>query len=197
MLALWNLDLALADVVSTTLTLQLGEIRLAWWRERLEDLDSGIAPPAEPRLQAVAATLIPLGVTGAELSRLEFCWLALLTPFPWDDFVADALAQRGKILFGIGARLLGREAREAEALGAIWSLADGARHCSDARSSAFLRDRAKSAIAELPARRMPDELNPLTMFAFRRAYEVLHGDRSRWRGLFAALRYFTFGTLPR
>lgn len=196
MLALWKLDLAFADVVSTTLTVQLGAIRLAWWRERLEELDRGIGPPAEPRLQAVAATLIPAGITGAELAQLEFCWLGLFTPFPWDDLVADALAQRGKILFGIGARLLGRAPAEGEPFGEVWSLDDGARHCSDKQSRALLRDRAKSAVAELPRGRIPDELQPLTMVAFRRAYELLHGHRGRWRRLFAGLRYYIFGTLP-
>ena len=51
--ALWHLDLAFADVAATTSDPRLGAIRLAWWRERLEELDHGIVP-AEPRLQAVA-----------------------------------------------------------------------------------------------------------------------------------------------
>jgi len=184
-------------VVSTTIMPQLGAIRLAWWRERLEELDSAKAPPAEPRLQAVAATLIPTGVSGAELSRLEDCWLALLSPFPWGDAQAAALVERGAILFGIGARLLGREAEEGVPFGAVWSLADGARHCSDTQSRAFLVDRARSAIAELPRRRVPTELLPLTMIVGRRAYDLLYGDRRGWHRLLMALRYMIFGTFPR
>jgi 15-cis-phytoene synthase len=175
-------------VVSTTLTPQLGEIRLAWWRERLEDLDKGIGPPAEPRLQAVAATLIPAGVTGAELSRLEDRWLTLLSPFPWDDAQADAVSQRGAILFGIGARLLGGEAGEGEPLGAVWSLAEAAQHVSDAQSRALLRRHAQSAIATLPQRPIPDSLQPLKMIAARRTYDLLHGDGSRWHRLLWAIR---------
>jgi phytoene synthase len=197
MLALWNLDLAFADVVSTTLTEQLGAIRLAWWRERLEELDRGIAPPAEPRLRGVAATLIPAGVSGAELSRLEDCWLPLLRPFPWGNSEAEALVERGAILFGIGARLLGREAAEGEPFGAMWSLADGARHCSDPQSRAFLLDRAKSAIAKLPRGRTPIQLRPLTMIAGRRAYDLLHGGRPWWHRLLAAHRLSMFGIMPR
>lgn len=196
MRALWNIDLAFADVVSTTLTVQLGAIRLAWWRERLEELDTGMAPPAEPRLQAVAATLIPAGVSGEELSRLEYCWLSLLSPFPWDDLVADAIAQRGRILFGIGARLLGREAAEGEPFGVVWSLDDVARRCSDNESRALLRNRATSAIAELP-QRTPNGLLPLAMFVFRRAYELQHGDRYGWHRLFWAVRSYMSGRIPR
>ena len=55
---LWNLDLALADVVATTTEPALGAIRLAWWRERLEDLDAGKLPPGEPRLSAIARQLL-------------------------------------------------------------------------------------------------------------------------------------------
>ena len=194
--ALWDIDLAFADVFSTTMTPQLGAIRLAWWRERLEDLDRGIGPPAEPRLQAVAATLIPVGVTGSELSRLEDCWLTLLAPFPWGDVEADAIAERGAILFGIAARLLGREAAEGEPFGAVWSLADAAQHVSDPESRTVLCDRAKSAIAALPRRRMPGELSPITMIAVRRAYDLLHGGRGTWHRLLAGLRHSIFGSFP-
>ena len=195
MRALWTIDLAFADVVSTTLTVQLGAIRLAWWRERLEELDTGVAPPAEPRLQSVAARLTRAGVSGAELSRLEYCWLALLSPFPWDDLVADAVAQRGRILFGIGARLLGREAAEGEPFGVVWSLADVATRSSDPESRTLLRDRAKVAIADLP--QTPKGLLPLTMFVIRRAYELEHGDRYGWHRLLWAVRSITLGKIPR
>jgi len=194
--ALWDIDLAFADVVSTTLTVQLGAIRLAWWRERLEELDKGTEPPPERRLQAVAADLIPEGVSGTELAQLEYCWLALLNPFPWDDLVADAIALRGAILFGIGARLLGRAGAEGEPFGVVWSLADVARHCSDPPSRAFLIERAKSAIAKLPQRRIPIELQPLTMIVARRAYDLLHGDRGGWHRLLTWLRYSISGRMP-
>ena len=175
--------------------MQLGAIRLAWWRERLEELDKGIGPPAEPRLQAVSATLIPAGITGAELSRLEDCWLTLLNPFPWGDQEADAIAKRGAVLFGIGARLLGREAAEGEPFGQVWSLADAAQHVTDAQSRAVLCDRAKSGIATLP-RRTPSDLTPLTMIVVRETYDLLNGDRRGWHRYLAALRYIVLGRMP-
>lgn len=175
----------------------MGAIRLAWWRERLDELDRGVAAPAEPRLRAVAEELLPRGVTGSELSTLEDCWLALLDPFPWNGRVADALGRRGEILFAIGARLLGRAAHEAERCGAIWSLVDGIRHCSDPQSRQFLIGRAKTAIAELPRRRVPGELRPLTMIAAFAAYDVLHDGRGGWRRVASALRHSMFGIMPR
>ncbi len=86
---------------------RLGAIRMAWWRERLEQLDKGAEAPAEPRLQAVATELLPRGISGQELSRLEDAWLPLLEPFPWGGAQAEALKLRGRILFGLGAQLLG------------------------------------------------------------------------------------------
>jgi phytoene synthase len=173
----------------------LGAIRLAWWRERLEDLDRGVGPPAEPRLQAVAATLIPAGITGAELSRLEDCWLTLLNPFPWGAAEVDAVAERGALLFGIGARLLGREAPEGEPFGEVWSLADAAQHVSDGQSRAVLRERTNSALAALRPG-SPFELAPLKMIAFRETYDLLNGDRPGWHRFVAAFRYFMFRRFP-
>jgi phytoene synthase len=196
MLALWNLDLAFADVISTSSLAELGAIRLAWWRERLEQLDEGAPAPAEPRLEAVATTLISRGVSARELSRLEDCWLPLLGAFPWGEEVADGLRMRGAILFGVGARLLGREPAEAEPFGAIRSLVDGARHCTDAESRNFLLGRARTAISEAPGRRIPGELRPLTMIAAFAAYDALHKPAG-WRRVLSALRHSMFGIMPR
>lgn len=197
MLALWKLDLAFADVVSTSSIAELGAIRLAWWRERLEELDQGEPVPAEPRLQAVASELLPRGITGTELSQLEDCWLPLLEPFPWDDRQADALTLRGRLLFGIGARLLGWDSAEGEPFGAVWSLVDGIRHCTDRQSREFLIERAKSAISELPRRRVRGELRPLTMIAAFAAHDARHDGRGGWRRLRSALAHSVFGIMPR
>src|SRR5207248_10486220 len=96
----------------------------------------------EPRLSAIARQLLGRGITGAELSRLEDAWLRLLEPFPWGDEAAEGLRLRGRILFGIGARLLGGEPQHAEAAGALWSVVDGAIHCSDQPSREFLLQHA-------------------------------------------------------
>src|SRR4051812_18953651 len=135
---------------------------MAWWRERLEELDHRAAPPVEPTLQAVATDLLPRGVTGKELSLLEDAWLPLLEPFPWGENVAEGLKLRGRILFGIGARLLGGDPADGEAAGALWSLVDGARHCTDVHSRMFLLREAREVIADLPRTQPPKFLRRLT-----------------------------------
>jgi phytoene synthase len=193
--ALWNLDLAFADVVSTSTDPHLGAIRLAWWRERLEELDRGERAPAEPRLQAVASELLPRGVTGKELSQLEDAWLPALEPFPWGENQAAGLALRGRILFGIGAKLLGGEATAAEAAGAFWSLADGAAHCSDPGSRQSLLNDAQSALSAIP-KSLPRQLRPMTVLSALVAAD-LGRDGSGFRRISAAVRHRLFGTLPR
>ena len=199
--ALWNLDLAFADVVATSSDPGLGAIRLAWWRERLEELDAGTVP-SEPRLQAVARELVPRGITGEELSQLEDAWLPLLQPFPWGESQTDALKLRGRILFGIGARLLEGDPEDAEAAGALWSIVDAARHCGDTYARMFLLGEGRKAIAELPRTQPPKFLRRLTGLAAIAAHDVIrnrplelpYGDAGRAA---AAFLHYLRGTLPR
>lgn len=96
----------------------LGAIRLAWWREALERLDTKVPPP-EPRLQAVAAELLSRGVTGAILAELEDGWATLLDEEP----SAERIGERGVKLFAIGAKLLGSDDGKLEAAGRLYALA--------------------------------------------------------------------------
>jgi len=200
--ALWYLDLAFADVISTSSDPALGSIRLAWWREQLEALDAGGHPPAEPRLIAVGAELITCEVTGHELAKLEDSWAPLLEPFPWRNEVAEGLKHRGRILFGIGARILGGDSEDAETAGALWSLVDGARYCSDAHSRMFLLGQARLAIDELPRNQPPKSLRRLTGLAAVAAHDAIRNrplDLSGFdpgRGI-AAILHYRRGTLPR
>jgi phytoene synthase len=162
----------MADVVATSTEPALGAIRLAWWRERLVELDQAPASP-EPRLHGVTEHLLGRGVTGQELSELEACWRPLLEPFPWGKSVTDGLRQRGRILFGIGARILGWNPDDTKAAGALWSLVDGARNCSDFYSRTFLLDEARKAIAKLPRNKPPRAVRGMTVLAALAAHDVL------------------------
>lgn len=192
----------MADVVATTTEPALGAIRLAWWRERLEELDSDVPLPPEPRLAAVAKQLVPRGVSGHQLSGLEDTWLPLLGPFPWGDRVAEGLQLRGRILFRAGAQLLKGDPKHTEAAGALWSLVDGARHCSDVHSRIALLAEAKQAIAQLPRERPPMALRRLTGLAAIAAHDVIRNKpldlpyEDSGRGMAAFLHYWR-GTLPR
>jgi phytoene synthase len=191
--ALWNLDLAFADVVATSSDPRLGAIRLAWWRERLDDLDE-LKRPAEPRLEAVVAEILPRGISGHELTHLEGAWLPLLEPFPWGDRQAEALAVRGRLLFCIGARMLGSAPDEAARAGALWSLVDGARHCSDAKSREILRERAAAVLASI-GKPQPRRLRVLTVLAALAAADLLREGSGLTR-LSAAVKHRLLGILP-
>jgi 15-cis-phytoene synthase len=192
---LWNLDLAFADVISTSSDVRLGAIRLAWWRERLEELDQGQPAPPEPRLQAVASELIPLGVEGSELSHLEDAWLPLLEPFPWGHAQAEGMRLRGRILFNVGARLLGDDSDAVGDAGALWSLIDASQHCSSPASRRMLAQEASRALASQRGR-LPGRVRPLTILAALSAADLTRAGSSLGR-LSAAVRHRLFGTLPR
>ncbi len=189
-------------MVATSTQAALGAIRMAWWRERLEGLDVGAALPDEPRFQAVADQLLPRGISGAELSQLEIAWLPLLEPFPWRQDVAEGLQLRGRILFRLGARLLNGDAVDAEAAGALWSLVDGARHCSDVYSRIYLLGEARQALAELPTKKPPKSLRRLTGLTAIAAHDVITNrpltlpQPDSGRGM-AAIVHHLRGTLPR
>jgi 15-cis-phytoene synthase len=102
--ALFDIDDAMADVVARSTQPALAAIKLAWWRERLQELDRGKVP-AEPRLKAAVAELLPRGISGAELAELEDGWAALLEETP--DL--ERALNRGATLFGLAARLIGSD----------------------------------------------------------------------------------------
>ena len=102
--ALFAIDDALGDVVTSSTQPALGAIRLAWWREALERLDNAPAPP-EPRLGGAALELLPRGVTGAMLAELEDGWAALLD----DEPDTERISARGAKLFAVGSQLLGAD----------------------------------------------------------------------------------------
>lgn len=155
----------MGDVVRTTHEPQLGPIRLAWWRERLEELEGAGATPAEPRLQAVARELLPRGVSGHDIAGLEAGWLRLFDPFPWTSETGEAIWLRGNLLFGTAARLLGKPDEAAQAAGGLWALVDAARGCSDAESRGMLLAQARKVARGLAAARIARPLRPVTMLS--------------------------------
>jgi phytoene synthase len=59
LIALYALDHELARIPRVVRDPLMGEIRLAWWREGLEEIAAGKAPRAHPVLQALAAGGLP------------------------------------------------------------------------------------------------------------------------------------------
>lgn len=101
--ALFDVDDAMGAVVTNATQPALAAVKLAWWRERLEELDDRVVP-AEPRLAAAARELLPRRISGRELAELEEPWALLLNEKVVDR--APAVPQRASRLFGLAARLL-------------------------------------------------------------------------------------------
>lgn len=161
--ALWRLDAALGAVLAGGREPLISQIKLAWWRDALQALDDG-PPPGEPVLQAVAAELLPNGITGRELAAMEEGWALLLGEEPLGEAELSAYAAaRGGLLFRYSARLLG--AAEDERIrrgGEAWALADLCRHIGGKSE----RETARSACRErATSGQWPKPLRPLGMLA--------------------------------
>lgn len=173
--ALWKLDAALGAVLAGGREPMLSRIKLVWWRDALEALDRA-PPPAEPVLQAVAAQVLPRGITGRELSAMEEGWSVLLSPEPLTPAELESYAAgRGGTLFRLSARLLGHEAAVVEEAGRAWALADLARHSNEADANTALEAlRVLGSWGPIPAR-----LRPLGMLAALARRDAEPG-RPRW-----------------
>lgn len=181
---MFEIDDAMGDVVARSTQPALAAIKLAWWRERLEELDEGKIP-AEPRLEAAARELLPRGIRGADLARIERCWAHLLEAAP-DIWMAE---DRGEELFKCGGRLLGEAHDLLLPAGRMFAGVDYARR--------NLRTIERSKVV-MGGVKFPSALRPLTALAALavrdlsrggppfepeatpgRAFEVL---RHRWTG---------------
>lgn len=173
--ALWQLDDALGRVLANGREAMIARIRLAWWREALERLDRE-PPPKEPVLEAVAAHLLPAGLTGAELAEMEPGWAVLPgdQPITPDELESYAHARGGSI-FRLSAKLLGAELA-AEAAGEAWALVDLARHSTE-------RADIDAALTAARTRTLPTSwpkpLRPLGMIASLAARDLERGPE-RW-----------------
>jgi phytoene synthase len=164
--ALWRLDERLGSVVATTTEPMIGAIRLAWWREALEALDRG-SPPDEPLLREIAGTLLPLGISGAELAAIEAGWAALLEDDPPDGEAIERHGKlRGRLLFGLAARALGQgDSEEAAIAGEGWALIDLGSRIRDPQAAALARKRARECLSSLSGYRWPRALRALGALA--------------------------------
>jgi phytoene synthase len=162
--ALFDVDDALAEVVLTSTQPALGAIRLAWWREALQRLDTN-PPPPEPRLQAAAAELLPRGVGGGMLAALEDGWTTLLDEEPDIERVAD----RGVRLFSMAAMLLGTSHPRLETAGRLFA------YQQVARARLIEMQYPTEEMHMLAHRRFPRRLRPLTALARLAARDAKRG----------------------
>jgi 15-cis-phytoene synthase len=89
-IAVYALNDELARVGETVSQPLVGEIRLAWWRERLEGIVAGDAPPAQPVLLALRPAVASGQLPMALLDALVEARHADLEPRPFADDAALA-----------------------------------------------------------------------------------------------------------
>jgi len=182
--ALWALDEALGRVVAATTQPMIGQLRLTWWHERLCALDGG-ERLAEPVLAALAAHVLPPGVTGAALAELVDGWEALLEALPLGETgLADYAVRRGGVLFALSAGLLKGAVREGAGEG--WALIDFAGRCSDTDTAVRAWRMAGEQLAAPVAG--PKPLRILANLARARALVPLERTLSRWKMLIGILQ---------
>lgn len=123
-------------------------MRLAWWREALQRLDTA-PPPGEPVLQALAAAVLPHGVTGAALSEMVDGWEPLLGNLALPA-IGDHARLRGRALFETAGRLVAAAPGDPiAAAGEGWALVDLADNLSDAGLATAARDQAAAALGSI------------------------------------------------
>ena len=165
-LGLFALDSRLAQVVRSAREPILGQLRLAWWRERLAE---GTPRGGEP----VLALLAPMLASGQGLSALADGWEALLGEGPIEQTAIEHFAEGRATAYRLLARHLGAADASAEAERAArnWAMADLAAHLSAPEERAVAMAVAAAQDWRRPA--LPRALRPLT---------VLHGLARRHRG---------------
>lgn len=171
--ALWVIDDAMAAVVAGAGQPALAAIKLAWWREALARLDHDPAPP-EPRLRAVAETLLPLGVRGDAFGGLTAGWLALLDEHP----DAGAAGTAGACLFALQARLLGVDDPLLGQAGALAFLTRAMR-----RGVRTVADERAALLGSLRGRRISRGARPITLAARLAARDLAEPEGTPGRAL--------------
>ncbi len=125
--AVYALNDELARVGETVTQPLIGEIRLAWWRDRIEDLFAGRPVPAQPVLQALAAPIadgrLPQSLFEALIEARHLDLDA--APFADSAALARYLDGTAGAVMGLAARALSPEAPLAAVIqaGRAWGMA--------------------------------------------------------------------------
>lgn len=153
---LFALDRQLGDIVRTTEQPIVGQMRLTWWYETLERLDTGPAP-AQPLLQELAGTIGDGRISGRALATMTEGWEILLDPDRDDAGSLERFAQlRGATLFRAAATLAGQDDSAVESAGTLWAYADLAANVSVSAICARASEAALNLAEPVFARRWLD-----------------------------------------
>lgn len=185
-LAVMALDMRLAGIVRATHEPLLGQIRLAWWRDRL-----GEAPTSWPHGEPVLEALAEWGDDAARLAVLVDGWEALLGD---DGARVERLSTARSSAFAVLAERLGVGTRQAKQAAFGWSLID----CAEKLADPELRVEAADLIAgtDWPDLRLARALRPLQVL-YGLARRVRYAENAQLLGSpgagLAAMRIGLFG----
>ena len=185
-LALLALDARLAGVVRAAREPVLGQLRLAWWRERLADA-------APPRSEPLLALLSGWGEHRSGLIALVDGWEAMLGEAPLADTALAALAEGRASAAAALAQVCGATPHVGEVarLARGWGLGDLAAHVShpDERAAAV----AMLADHDWTPARLPRALRPLVVLHGLARRQREGADRLGLGALLSAMRLGIFG----
>jgi 15-cis-phytoene synthase len=138
--SLWALDARLGDQLRATREPALAQIRLRWWRDALDQMESP-GQAADPLL----ARLRFGWPDAAPLIALADVWEEWLCCEQDAAAAGEIAAQRGAILFAATVKAMAGAARRQADGGACWSLVDMALGCGDQTVARAMLDRAAAA----------------------------------------------------
>lgn len=171
--AIWRFDARLADLARTTSEPMIGQMRLAWWNEVVDD-PHGVKGRGEPTVDALRATS---AITAPGLAAMIDGWEVLVVESE------VGVAELRDYATGRGGGLFRALANVADApdwllrAGGVWALWDLSGHVGDAALAQAALDLARDAIpAEVgPWRR---EWKPLRIAYVLARQDVLAGRRA-------------------
>lgn len=191
-LVLLALDTRLAATVRATREPMLGQVRLAWWRDRLGE-DAVRWPAGEPLLAALGA--VWADAHGALIPLVDG-WEHMLGDAPLSTHSLDAMAQGRAGAFAALASQFGH-AQHADALFGMarhWALADLATHLGHPQEQAAAHQLATDADWQHVS--LPRALRPMVVLAGLAARDVARIGKSSAPdrlALLVAMRLGMFG----
>lgn len=182
--ALWAFDARLAKVARTTSEAMIGQMRLAWWNDVIDD-GTGMKGTGEPVVDAMRAS----GAMDAPgLSAVIDGWEVLVVE-PEIDLIGlrDYAAGRGGGLFRALADVA--EAPDwLEAAGRVWALWDLAGHVGDAALGKAALELAQELLPQVDGARWTRRWKPLRIAFTLARQDVLEG-RGASTGISRALAW--------
>ncbi|WP_219892860.1 squalene/phytoene synthase family protein [Aquisediminimonas profunda] len=151
-----------------------GQIRLAWWREQIDDLQAGRG--SNPILAGLSIALPDKEAAQEHLTRIVDAWEMLLVDDALNDESLLWYAKgRGGNLFRLAANLTpSSDHHDAEAAGILWALVDLARHCSGPAVANRAFGLARAYLGS--ARQLPRHLRSFALLAYFAERDVVRGS---------------------